>query len=633
MRTNVSRGFVLGLGIFLLLCGCGAQPQEDHPAVEILTALTGDEFDGRLYGTQGNQDAAEYIAGRLAALDLEPLTGDDMRVPFSSVLPVVEESSLVLQTPQGDQVLEAGVHYIPPLCGSSAVDGIITAAATPEGEPRSVLLQDNGRTVLTLWESDARMGGGVSVGAPEALSLTPAGMNIVYNAVGQRLTYTCRSSVGSVEMDNVMAVLPGKNREAAVVVGAHFDHMGRVGETVYRGALDNASGVAAVLAAAEALAGQQPETDVVFTFWNAEEMGLLGSEAGVEEIAARYGEYVYLNVDCIGGGSGGPVQITTENGAVPLCKLAGELMAGQGYSDLEVSQGSMSSDHVSFAACGAISFGQDIDRISNIIHHPADMPDALDTQGIVLFAQALSGMLSHSSQALVDAGSQMEFTPGLVWPEGDYQSMSPSGQRAYEDAIAGQLAIDEYVILRRGRAAVVVTSRQSRVFTSLEDAQALYPEFDAVEEVSGYRLAEIYIYDSPDTVAEGKRAPYNQVLTRTFTTDTISSVDLIYVSGDSALHYKEYYSAQPYMDMLLGLYTSAEPTQGMEEVWLCYDAELDAYSYVTQRDDTYITVTTETVSHNGTGEHATHASSNRAGGELEALFRATQSLGSMITLS
>ena len=388
-----------------------------------------------------------------------------------------------------------------------------------------------------------------------------------------------------------------------------------------------------MLAAAEALAGQQPETDVVFTFWNAEEMGLLGSEAGVEEIAARYGEYVYLNVDCIGGGSGGPVQITTENGAVPLCKLAGELMAGQGYSDLEVSQGSMSSDHVSFAACGAISFGQDIDRISNIIHHPADMPDALDTQGIVLFAQALGGMLKHSAQELVDAGGQMEYSSGLVWPEGDYQSMSPSGQRAFEDAIAGQLAIDEYVILRRGRAAVVVTSGQSRVFTSLEDAQALYPEFDAVEEVSGYRLAEIYIYDSPDTVAEGKRAPYNQVLTRTFTTDTIASVDLIYVSGDSALHYKEYYSAQPYMDMLLGLYTSAEPAQGMEEVWLCYDEELDAYSYVTQRDDTYITVTTETVPHNGTGEHATHASSNQAGGELEALFRATQSLGSMITLS
>ncbi|HSR53499.1 MAG TPA: M28 family peptidase [Acidobacteriota bacterium] len=81
---------------------------------------------------------------------------------------------------------------------------------------------------------------------------------------------------------NVLARLPGRDPELAheaVVLGAHFDHLGRRGATVYNGADDNASGVAALLEIAQALTqgGRAPRRSVLFAAFNAEEKGLLGS--------------------------------------------------------------------------------------------------------------------------------------------------------------------------------------------------------------------------------------------------------------------------------------------------------------------------------------------------------------------
>jgi len=86
---------------------------------------------------------------------------------------------------------------------------------------------------------------------------------------------------------NVVARLPGKGRLAseAVMIGGHYDHLGvRApvnGDSIYNGAEDNASGTAAVLAAAEALvrSGVEPQRSILFMAFSAEESGLLGSQA------------------------------------------------------------------------------------------------------------------------------------------------------------------------------------------------------------------------------------------------------------------------------------------------------------------------------------------------------------------
>ena len=85
---------------------------------------------------------------------------------------------------------------------------------------------------------------------------------------------------------NVIGILPGADsalRGEAVIVGAHYDHLGVgtpvSGDSIYNGADDDASGVAAVLTAARELAaGPRPRRTVVFLLPTGEEQGVLGTQ-------------------------------------------------------------------------------------------------------------------------------------------------------------------------------------------------------------------------------------------------------------------------------------------------------------------------------------------------------------------
>lgn len=107
-------------------------------------------------------------------------------------------------------------------------------------------------------------------------------------------------------MQNVLGIIPGRRTDEYVVVGAHFDHLGTdpllAGDNIYNGADDNASGVSAVLQIARAFkaSGQQPERNVIFAFWDGEELGMLGSRYFVEQWPHTSQIRGYLNFDMIG---------------------------------------------------------------------------------------------------------------------------------------------------------------------------------------------------------------------------------------------------------------------------------------------------------------------------------------------
>jgi len=130
---------------------------------------------------------------------------------------------------------------------------------------------------------------------------------------------------------NVMAYLPGVVRDEYIVIGAHYDHLGRGGpgslaqrsSAIHNGADDNASGVAAMLAVADRLAvgghpsattqpasrpdapGSEPDTplqrSVIFVAFTAEEIGLVGSRHFVNHPPAPLEQMIaMLNLDMVG---------------------------------------------------------------------------------------------------------------------------------------------------------------------------------------------------------------------------------------------------------------------------------------------------------------------------------------------
>ncbi len=92
--------------------------------------------------------------------------------------------------------------------------------------------------------------------------------------------------VRTASSDNVLALLPGSERPDEVVVFmAHWDHLGRTfsapdGDKIFNGAVDNATGTAAVLEIAEAFVrdASKPKRSILFFLPTLEESGLLGSQ-------------------------------------------------------------------------------------------------------------------------------------------------------------------------------------------------------------------------------------------------------------------------------------------------------------------------------------------------------------------
>jgi Zn-dependent M28 family amino/carboxypeptidase len=105
--------------------------------------------------------------------------------------------------------------------------------------------------------------------------------------LGLQLEASVRSAISRSETSNVLGRWPGRGplAQEAVLIGGHYDHFGIGapvdGDSIYNGAEDNASGTAAVLAAAEAFArsGVRTGRSIVFVGFTAEESGLLGSQA------------------------------------------------------------------------------------------------------------------------------------------------------------------------------------------------------------------------------------------------------------------------------------------------------------------------------------------------------------------
>lgn len=103
--------------------------------------------------------------------------------------------------------------------------------------------------------------------------------------LGVRASLGINNTIKKSISNNVLAVWPGTDRkDEYIIYTAHWDHLGKGeavnGDSIYNGAADNASGVAALLEIAHAftLEKSKPSRSILFLAVTAEEQGLLGSE-------------------------------------------------------------------------------------------------------------------------------------------------------------------------------------------------------------------------------------------------------------------------------------------------------------------------------------------------------------------
>lgn len=127
-------------------------------------------------------------------------------------------------------------------------------------------------------------------------------------ATGISIDVDFKNGVEHLRSENVVGVIRGsdaKLRDEYVVFSAHWDHFGIGtpvnGDSIYNGALDNASGTADLLAVARASAASPaPRRSLMFVFVTAEESGLLGSRFFAENPTVPV-ERIIANLNVDGG--------------------------------------------------------------------------------------------------------------------------------------------------------------------------------------------------------------------------------------------------------------------------------------------------------------------------------------------
>jgi hypothetical protein len=270
-----------------------------------------------------------------------------------------------------------------------------------------------------------------------------------------------------------------------VVLGAHYDHLGRgkhgnsrAGKDeegqVHLGADDNASGVAAVLEAGRSLAAKERRRGLVLAFWSGEEIGLLGSAEFVKSGAIPAESIdAYVNFDMVGRAKDGRLNLQGVGSSTVWPRLIEQTNVAVGLDVRTQEDPYLPTDASTFylAKVPVLAFftGNHDDY-----HRPSDAPGKLnweDLERITRFAAILAAKLDRLEEA-----------PDYVEVE---RSLSSVGSRDAVRAYTG--TIPDY-------ATEVEGLRLSGVIGGGPADRAGLQEGDVIVEFAGRAIQNIYDY-------------------------------------------------------------------------------------------------------------------------------------------
>ena len=217
--------------------------------------------------------------------------------------------------------------------------------------------------------------------------------------------------------ENVIGVLPGANAKNAgenVVIGAHYDHLGRGNfgafdprnaGTIHPGADDNASGTAVLLDLAQRFAQLpvRPARDVIFVAFSAEELGLFGSRHFVRNFPSIASTRAMINLDMVGRMRDDRITVFGTRSGEGLSAIVNSAAAELGLR-LNESDDVGRSDHLSFynRQIPVLHF---FTGIHGDYHRASDTADKLEYAGMIKVGE----MVMRTALQLADRKEPVQF--------------------------------------------------------------------------------------------------------------------------------------------------------------------------------------------------------------------------------
>ncbi|MBJ7311857.1 M28 family peptidase [Rugamonas sp. CCM 8940] len=245
-----------------------------------------------------------------------------------------------------------------------------------------------------------------------------------------------KAAVRLLEQFNVAGIVPGsdpKLKDEVVIYSAHWDHLGKQGtgaDTIFNGAVDNASGSAALLAMAKEAVHSPARRSQMFLWVAAEEQGLLGSAAyATAPLWPMAKTAANLNLDSLNF-----VGVTRDIGTqgserTELGKMAEATAKQMGMriseAEPDLAGGYFRSDHFNFAKGGVPAFS--IEAGHDYVKNPAAAKKLVDAYSARYHQVSdeydaswdLSGM-TQQAQFTLNLGRRVADAPAMpTWKAGD----------------------------------------------------------------------------------------------------------------------------------------------------------------------------------------------------------------------
>ena len=287
--------------------------------LEAFQAIADQNGDTRASGTPGYDASIEYVVQRLEAAGWEVSLD-----PFEFLGPDVEleiiggeslETSPMAGSVLGDvtgSIVAVDLSIANPAASTSGCEAADFAGLDFSG-PDDIALIQRGACAFAVKAQNAEAAGAEAViifntgteGNTGLINGTIAGSGVEIPVVeatfdaGVLLAQTTsevRVTVEPTTTYNVIAEKEGRNDDNVVMAGAHLDSV-----LEGPGINDNASGSGALLEIAETISKLKPENTIRLAWWGAEENGLVGSTAYVEELSQAELDRIalYLNFDMV----------------------------------------------------------------------------------------------------------------------------------------------------------------------------------------------------------------------------------------------------------------------------------------------------------------------------------------------
>lgn len=379
--------------------------QDVNTANRVIDDLCQDAFAGRGYIANGDQLAASYLAEKYKEMNLSGFTADYLQ-PFNFSVNTVKVSALSIDgtvlKPGYDYMVAPGspsfsgewpVFYVSPKMLSSSRLVSKVKKAVKKGylpvlahvDTKNTEVSKNieqlrrclsGQPIAFL---KSRLTWGVSTRQSDYLELWIN--DAAFDPFAESINVRVESSyIPSYTSNNVIGYVEGATfPDSFLVLCGHYDHLGKMGEAIFYGANDNASGMAMMLDLAHHFTQNPMKYSILFIAFGGEEAGLLGSLHYVKHPLVPLSKTKFVfNMDLMGSGEDGA---TVVNGKVyktyydRLVRINEE----QEYLPRLKSRGKASnSDHYFFSEAGVPSFFMYLMGKYKYYHTPEDNAENLE---------------------------------------------------------------------------------------------------------------------------------------------------------------------------------------------------------------------------------------------------------------